>query len=273
MMKAYFKQFTIFALFILGFILPVSAQKPSRAAETQSIAATNLANATKEYKDSLGVLVSTYETSAAQADKKLSQMKGLFDDGLISKREYDLAVAQAAEAHGKVDVARSQITAADGMLVQAQKSLEPLSGGTIVGGGNRDIKWTTGNARYDSLIRENGARFGVDPYLIYCVMQQESHFNPTASSPKGAQGLMQLMPDTAARFGVVSILDPAQSIAGGTRYLKQLLQMFGGRVDLALASYNAGEGAVLKYGGKIPPFKETVAYVRAIGARYGIQGN
>ena len=270
-MKACFKQFLISSLFVLVFILPVSAQKPSKAVEAQSVAAKNLASATKEYKESLGALVSTYETSAAQADKKVSQMKGLFDDGLISKREYDQAVAAAAEAHGKVDVTRGQITAADGMLAQTQKPQEPFSSVIIGGSGSKNTNWSTGNARYDSLIRENGARFGVDPYLIFCVMQQESHFNTTAFSPKGAQGLMQLMPDTAARFGVVSVLDPAQSIMGGTRYLKQLLQMFGGRVDLALASYNAGEGAVLKYGGKIPPYKETIAYVRAIGARYGIQ--
>jgi len=81
---------------------------------------------------------------------------------------------------------------------------------------------------------------------------------------------MQLMPGTAARFGVANAYDAAQSISAGTRYLKQLLGMFNGRVDLVLAGYNAGEGAVMKYGGKVPPYKETVAYVRAIGTRYGL---
>src|SRR6267143_3579569 len=126
-MKACLKQFVISSMFVLVFILPVSAQKPSRAVETQSVAAKNLASATKEYKESLGALVSTYETSAAQSDKKVSQMKGLFDDGLISKREYDQTVAIAAEAHGKVDVARNQLTSADGMLALAQKSMDPFS--------------------------------------------------------------------------------------------------------------------------------------------------
>lgn len=127
--------------------------------------------------------------------------------------------------------------------------------------------WTTGNGRIDSLIKHNGAKYGVDPYLIFCVMEQESHFNPRALSPKGARGLMQLMPGTAARFGVKAS-DPAQNIAGGTRYLKQLMGQFNGRIDLVLASYNAGEGAVLKYGRKVPPYRETRNYVQRISYRY-----
>jgi soluble lytic murein transglycosylase-like protein len=90
-----------------------------------------------------------------------------------------------------------------------------------------------------------------------------------ATSPKGAQGLMQLMPGTAARYGVSNPYDVAQSIMGGTRYLKDLLQMFNGRVDLALAGYNAGENAVIKYGYTVPPYDETRNYVRLIIARYG----
>lgn len=129
--------------------------------------------------------------------------------------------------------------------------------------------WTTGNAKIDQLIRTNGARFNVDPYLVFCVIEHESHFRSTAVSPKGAQGLMQLMPGTAARFGVRNPFDPVQNIYGGTQYLKELLKMFGGRIDLALASYNAGEGAVLKYGGKVPPYRETREYVRRISNRYG----
>jgi soluble lytic murein transglycosylase-like protein len=129
--------------------------------------------------------------------------------------------------------------------------------------------WTTGNAKIDSLIRENGARHGVDPYLIFCVMEQESHFNPRVVSPKGARGLMQLMPGTGARFGVRNAFDPAQNISAGTRYMKDLLGQFNGRVDLVLASYNAGEGAVIKYGHNVPPYRETRDYVKRISARYG----
>ena len=89
-----------------------------------------------------------------------------------------------------------------------------------------------------------------------------------AVSPKGAQGLMQLMPDTAARYGVTNPYDVAQNIKGGTRYLKDLLMIFNGRVDLALAGYNAGEGAVMKYGNTIPPYDETRTYVKLILKRY-----
>jgi len=133
---------------------------------------------------------------------------------------------------------------------------------------NKARGWTTGNHRLDGMIRHSGQKYGVDPYLIFCVMEQESHFNSRALSPKGARGLMQLMPGTAARFGVKRASDPAQNIAGGTRYLKQLIGQFDGRVDLVLASYNAGEGAVLKYGRKVPPYRETRDYVRKISYRY-----
>ena len=132
-----------------------------------------------------------------------------------------------------------------------------------------DHAWTTGNSRIDSLIRYYGNQYSVDPYLVYCLMSQESKFSMNATSPKGAQGLMQLMPGTAARYGVTSPYDVAQSIMGGTRYLKDLLKMFNGRVDLALAGYNAGENAVIKYNHNVPPYQETRNYVRLIIARYG----
>lgn len=128
--------------------------------------------------------------------------------------------------------------------------------------------WTTGKPGIDRLIRQSGAKYGVDPYLIFCVMEQESHFNIHALSPKGARGLMQLMPGTSARLGVKRPSDPAQNIAGGTRYLRQLIQQFNGRIDLVLASYNAGEGAVIKYGGRVPPYRETRDYVKRISYRY-----
>ena len=135
-------------------------------------------------------------------------------------------------------------------------------------GSNRVRGWTTGNSKIDGLIKQNGAKYGVDPYLVFCVMEQESHFNARALSPKGARGLMQLMPGTAARFGIRRPSDPGQNIAGGTRYLKQLMGQFNGRIDLVLASYNAGEGAVMKFGRKVPPYRETRDYVKRISYRY-----
>ena len=128
--------------------------------------------------------------------------------------------------------------------------------------------WSSGSASIDDLIRTHATRVAVDPYLVFLVIEQESHFHPRAVSPKGARGLMQLMPGTARRFGVTRPFDPADNIRGGTQYLKQLLTMFNGRVDLALASYNAGEGRVLDYGNRVPPFKETRDYVKRISSRY-----
>ena len=133
----------------------------------------------------------------------------------------------------------------------------------------RNTDWSSGNAWIDELIRTNGARHGLDPYLIFLVIEHESHFNQRAVSPKGARGLMQLMPATARRLGVRDSFDPVQNIAAGSRYLKELMTMFSGRVDLVLASYNAGEGAVMKYGRAIPPYRETRDYVKRITRRYG----
>lgn len=138
--------------------------------------------------------------------------------------------------------------------------------------GWQDQGWTSGNPVIDQIIRTNGSRFGVDPYLVFLVIEQESHFRTRALSPKGARGLMQLMPGTARRFAVRRPFDPADNIRGGTQYLKELMTMFKGRVDLALASYNAGEGRVISYGNKVPPFQETQNYVKRINQRYRRDG-
>jgi len=127
---------------------------------------------------------------------------------------------------------------------------------------------STGNPKYDELIKQSAARNGVDPNLIVAVMRHESGNNPRARSYKGAMGLMQLMPGTAARFGVTNFYDPAQNIEGGTRYLRFLLDYFKGDINLVLAGYNAGENAVVNYGYTVPPYRETRHYVRAISARY-----
>ncbi|HSO74475.1 MAG TPA: lytic transglycosylase domain-containing protein [Blastocatellia bacterium] len=127
---------------------------------------------------------------------------------------------------------------------------------------------TTGNPKYDQLIAQAAARHGVDPNLIVAVMRQESGFNPRARSYKGATGLMQLMPGTAYRFGVNNIYDPAQNIEGGTAYLRFLIDKFNGDVDLVLAGYNAGEGAVVNSGYRVPRYRETQNYVKSISARY-----
>jgi soluble lytic murein transglycosylase-like protein len=128
--------------------------------------------------------------------------------------------------------------------------------------------FTTGDVLIDSYIVDSSRKYGIDPLLIYSQMHQESSFKLKATSPKGASGLMQLMPATARRLGVSNIYDPKQNIDGGVKYMRMLLDMFGGDVNLALAGYNAGEGAVMKYGNQIPPYSETQEYVRRISARY-----
>jgi soluble lytic murein transglycosylase-like protein len=127
---------------------------------------------------------------------------------------------------------------------------------------------SSGNAAIDALVQEAAAQNGLDPCLILSLMRAESAFNRTAVSVKGASGLMQLMPETATRFGVKNIFDPRENVLGGTRYLRWLLDRFSGDVRLALAGYNAGEGAVEFYGYRIPPFLETQNYVRIIYTRY-----
>jgi soluble lytic murein transglycosylase-like protein len=128
--------------------------------------------------------------------------------------------------------------------------------------------FSTGDANIDRFIVESGTRNGVDPVLLYSIMHRESSFKRFALSPKGARGLMQLMPGTAARFGVRNIFDPQQNIEGGARYVRFLLDLFDGDVRLTLAGYNAGEGAVIKYGRRVPPYSETQEYVRRISERY-----
>ncbi|HSE19757.1 MAG TPA: lytic transglycosylase domain-containing protein [Pyrinomonadaceae bacterium] len=130
--------------------------------------------------------------------------------------------------------------------------------------------FTTGNSDVDNFIVESGKRNSVDPLLLYSIMHQESSFKPRAMSNKGARGLMQLMPFTASRFGVTNIWDAKQNIEGGARYMRFLLNLFNGDVRLALAGYNAGEGAVMKYGYQVPPYSETREYVRRIGNRYSM---
>ena len=120
---------------------------------------------------------------------------------------------------------------------------------------------TANAAVWHPLIERAASRHNVAAALVRAVIQAESNFNPRAVSPKGAQGLMQLMPATAQRYGVTDAFDPEQNVHAGVRYLAELIALFRNDLTLALAAYNAGENAVVQYGNKVPPYRETQTYV------------
>lgn len=241
-----------------------NATRPElRSTTSDAVSPGSASTAASNYQNSLNSLSTLYQNDVQRLELKNNQSKELFKDGLISRVEMEASEKALADARAKVEDVAKQIA-------EANKPAPVLSAGNESPGlAISNQLWSTGNDRVDSLIRFYGNQHGVDPYLIYCLMSQESQFSRVALSPKGAQGLMQLMPGTAARYGVTNPYDVAQSISGGTRYLKDLLKMFNGRVDLALAGYNAGENAVVKYGYTIPPYEETRNYVKLIIKRYG----
>lgn len=138
---------------------------------------------------------------------------------------------------------------------------------------NSDLNWLAKRhnrrSEYDAVIDRYARQYGVDPVLVRAVIQVESNFNPQCVSKKGARGLMQLMPATAKRFGVTRIHDPEENIKGGVRYLSFLRGLYRDDLQRVLAAYNAGEGAVKRYGG-VPPYRETMTYVkRALTVYFG----
>jgi soluble lytic murein transglycosylase-like protein len=151
-----------------------------------------------------------------------------------------------------------------GKLVAKERKVAPA----IWGSGEDPVD----SHRYDEHIREAAALYQIPEALIRAVMKVESNFNPRAISPANAHGLMQLMPGTAERMMVSDIFDPRQNILGGVRYLRVLANMFNGNLELTIAGYNAGENAVLRYGG-IPPYDETRAYVTKVLIQYQIYRN
>lgn len=130
-------------------------------------------------------------------------------------------------------------------------------------GSLRSLRRAKRPAGLDGMVSRAAQTYQVDPALVHAVIHAESGFNPQAVSPKGASGLMQLMPATARRYGVRDIFDPSQNITGGVRYLRDLLKMFGNNPRLAVAAYNAGENSVLRFGG-VPPYPETTNYVSRV---------
>jgi soluble lytic murein transglycosylase-like protein len=174
---------------------------------------------------------------------------------------------------------------ANGVLVLSNRPRESGTATAQTGSAQRTVGvWTpqavtaevgvpqqiSGESTYDGLIRQYANLRGIRAELVRAVIQVESAFNPRAVSPKGAMGLMQLMPATAARFGVIDPFNPVENIRAGVQYLRILLDRYNDNEQLALAAYNAGPRAVEKYGTKVPPYRETQNYVRKISS---IKGN
>jgi soluble lytic murein transglycosylase-like protein len=162
--------------------------------------------------------------------------------------------ALLAQASGTQQIA--QPASATSFQAQLQQASAPVAATSATTGGPVD-------GQFSELINAAAQKHGIDPALLKALIRQESNFNPNARSPAGASGLTQLMPGTAAALGVTNPLDPAQAIEGGAKYLAQQLEAFDGDVRRALAAYNAGPGAVQRYGG-VPPYAETQNYVRAV---------
>lgn len=179
----------------------------------------------------------------------------------LVRRLAALACASAASAHAQIYAG----TGEDGSLVLSNFPVDAAQ--TVVVGAPVEPTAAAApppappSAALAPLIEEAARAASLPPRLLAAVVAVESNFDPRAVSPKGALGLMQLMPETAARFGVADPFDPRQNLAGGAAYLAWLLRKFDGDLTLALAAYNAGEGAVIKAGYRIPPYEETRAYV------------
>ncbi len=243
----------MFALSLMS--LTVFAQDSSQLAQVEEVASARKVTSltTTDLVNSQDFTSKVIEVNSSRKRKVTEVKRG--------KKGFDsaaLPVAVSELVPEKKAVVKPEINS--GVMMSAIASRSTIE--------SRPLEISTSNKSVDALIEASANRNGIDKRLMMAVMKQESSFNPRATSYKGACGLMQLMPATAARFGVRNIYDPEQNIEGGARYLRFLLDTFGGSVELALAGYNAGEGAVMKYGNRIPPYAETQDYVRKISAHY-----
>ena len=258
----------------LAFFIAVTASAEATAGQFQRVYASN-SNASltewgRRYENGEGVVtdvnraIRLYCKAANRGHAAAQYYLGwLYSRGRGVKRDDALAAAWFKKAARQNHVQARNLL---GLLRVRPKSQTacPLGRRT----GSRGMSANRLNApppHLAELVRTLAPRYGLKPELVLAVVRAESNFDPTARSPKNAQGLMQLVPETAARFGVKDVWDPEENLRGGMSYLRWLLDYFEGDIRLALAGYNAGEGAVLRYGG-VPPFDETEDYVERITA-------
>jgi soluble lytic murein transglycosylase-like protein len=208
-------------------------------------------------------------TAASQAAARVAELRTLIQTvetgGKSGKGSFGAALAEATAVEGGPALAESTALTAPttSPLPTTTASTNPSS---FTAGEE------TGSVPFASTIEAACAKYGLNPNLLAGLIEQESHFDPTVGSAAGAQGLTELMPETASSLGVTDPHDPTQSIEGGARLLSEKLKEFGGNTELALAAYNAGSGAVQQYNG-IPPYPETEQYVqKVLGYASGYEG-
>jgi soluble lytic murein transglycosylase-like protein len=203
--------------------------------------------------------------AASEAAARVAELRTMIqtvETGADGKSSFSAALAEATEAGGAANALgeAQALTSPTTTTALAAPAAAPTTSTNPAG---YEAGEDTGSVPYSELIEAACAKYGVNPSLLAGLIEQESHFDPTVGSGAGAQGLTELMPETAASLGVTDPHDPTQSIEGGARLLSEKLSEFGGNAELALAAYNAGSGAVQQYNG-IPPYPETEQYVQKV---------
>jgi len=253
-------------LFSLSLQNVLASERPGSPDELRHLAA-NYEHGREGLKQDYKQAFQMYCQAALHGDSESAYSLGfMYFNGRGMSRDLALAMhwfKQAADAGDRH--AQNMLNRYKGLAAtqdQSCKLAEPEATFALVAEDNPDKQAVAG------WVNQIAPHYGIDPALVMAVIRAESGFKTKALSNKNAQGLMQLIPETAARFGVADSWDPVQNIKGGTAYLHWLMRHFEGKVDLVLAAYNAGEGAVERYHG-IPPYRETQNYVKQILSWYG----
>jgi soluble lytic murein transglycosylase-like protein len=248
---------------------------PSLASLLQSASAREQVAWAQRYENGEGVpkspqrALALYCAAAEKGDALAAYQLGwIYANGRGLPRDDALAAAWFRQAAARGDsYAKGMLGRLPGVRRVDATCRMPAAGGASMELASFSVVSPAERKAVEDAVHAMAPRYGLDPHLVLAVIAAESAFDRTAVSPKGAQGLMQLMPETASRFGVANAFDPEQNLHGGMTYLAWLLDQFRGDLDLALAGYNAGEKAVEQHRG-IPPYDETLAYVRRVRAVY-----